>query len=235
MPEPASDSVAKIATALASAQAEIEGAHKDSENPHFRSRYADLASVVAACRPLSAHGIAFVQMPRAEGGRCYVRTILIHTSGESLASELSVKMDKETVQTLCSCITYLRRYGLMAMAGIAPEDDDGEGAMNRTKPARPRKARKPKPSERFDKMVPEELEVYIAKASRAMLNNAALKDAIKAIEDDECQKTVRGRWELRRSELSKRATADQLAPMPKRCKCGHNIEGNCDVCVPAQI
>ena len=195
---------AKLATALAAAQGEIGGALKDSTNPHFRSSYADLASVWDACRaPLSRHGIAVVQMPRVEDGRCYVKTVLIHSSGEQLSSEMSTRLDKDTPQVLGSCITYLRRYGLMSMAGIAPDDDDGEAATNRNKPTRKPRA---KPTHKpFTTMSPSELVAHINSISTSQaLNDSALKDAIKAIEDDTVRGEVRGAWELHRAKVKKR-------------------------------
>lgn len=119
-----------IATALAAAQSEMGAALKTAENPHFRSRYADLASVMAACMPaLNKHGIAVIQPPcEDEHGRS-VETILIHgESGEMLSCRVPLIVAKNDMQAYGSAVTYARRYGLMAMAGIAPEDDDGNAA-----------------------------------------------------------------------------------------------------------
>lgn len=132
-----SPTIGKLADALAKAQAEMEGAAKDSTNPHFRSKYADLASLREACRPLSKYGIAHVQLPQAEGARVTVTTILIHSSGEWIASDLGLTAGQNTPQAVGSALTYGRRYGLAAMAGIAPTDetdDDGEAAEPRNAP-----------------------------------------------------------------------------------------------------
>lgn len=126
-----SPSIGKLFDALAKAQGEIRGALKDATNPHFKSRYADLASIVDAARPLAKHGIATVQVPTSENGEIAVTTILGHSSGEWISGRLSVKPLKLDPQGAGSVITYLRRYSLAAMAGIAPEDDDGEAAMGR--------------------------------------------------------------------------------------------------------
>jgi hypothetical protein len=115
----------EIAAALAKAQTEMVGAKKDTDNPFFKKKYADLGSVMAACMgALNSNGIALVQ-PIADG--C-VKTILIHSSGQSLECSVPLRVAKDDMQGLGSAITYARRYGLMAMAGIAPEDDDGNAA-----------------------------------------------------------------------------------------------------------
>jgi ERF superfamily len=124
-----SESIAKLAEALSAAQGEIEGAAKDSENPYFKSRYADLLSVWNACRnQLSKHGLAVVQMPQATEFGIQVETILAHSSGEWISSILALPSKNYDAQGLGSAITYARRYALAAMVGIAPEDDDGNAA-----------------------------------------------------------------------------------------------------------
>jgi len=154
-PAPASDgvrmspSIGKLTDALAKAQGEMKGAAKDATNPHFRSKYPTLASVCDACDPLAKHGIAYLQPTRAEGIHVTVTTMLAHSSGEWIAQDLTLTAGQNTPQAVGSAITYGRRYGLAAMVGIAPEDDDGEAAEPRnatplapsapkpTKPAKP--------------------------------------------------------------------------------------------------
>lgn len=118
-----------IAAALAAAQAQMGKALKSASNPHFKSKYADLASVVDAAMPaLNANGIAVVQpMAETDLGRSVV-TKFIHESGEVLECSIPLIVGKNDMQGLGSAITYARRYGLMALAGIAPEDDDGNAA-----------------------------------------------------------------------------------------------------------
>lgn len=134
-----SRSLGALADALAKAQGDIEGAKKDANNPFFHSKYADLASVWEACRqPLSKNGLAVIQLPGSNGQGLFVDTILTHASGEWISSRLYVKpgytsREGEFValsdpQALGSAITYGRRYGLQAIVGIAPEDDDGNAA-----------------------------------------------------------------------------------------------------------
>jgi len=145
-----SDSLAQIGAALAKAQGLIENASKDSKNPHFQSRYADLASVVDACRPaLSAHGIAVIQIPSVYDAHLVrMRTLLLHASGEWILSpELQVQAAGAGPQPIGSCLTYLRRYQLAALVGVAPaDDDDAEAAHGRVEgEARPKPAPRPGP------------------------------------------------------------------------------------------
>jgi hypothetical protein len=120
-----------IATALAAAQANMGKASKKGSNEHFKSKYAELGSVMDACLPaLNERGIAVIQ-PTGENelGR-FVETILIHgESGEQLSCRVPLIVNKNDMQGYGSAVTYARRYGLMAMAGIAPEDDDGNAAV----------------------------------------------------------------------------------------------------------
>lgn len=119
-----SEQINDVAAALAKAQAEIKGAVKDSLNPHFKSKYADLASVWDACRePITKHGLSVVQTLGTEGEGVRITTMLLHASGQWIADDLIMPAGN-TPQTAGSAITYGRRYALAAMVGVAPEDDD---------------------------------------------------------------------------------------------------------------
>lgn len=120
----------KLVAALAKAQAEMRGAAKDSTNPHFRSKYADLASVVDAIRgPLTKHGIAFLQLTHpSDKNEVVIETMLAHESGQKISSILAIPVNKADAQGYGSALTYARRYALAAITGIAPEDDDGNAA-----------------------------------------------------------------------------------------------------------
>jgi hypothetical protein len=131
-----------LAAALARAQAAMGNVTKDSANPHFRSRFASLAAVRDVVVPaLAAQGIAVVQMPgNDEQGRVTVRTLLLHSAGEldcgTVATSATVRGGNEA-QAVGSALSYLRRYALASIAGVAQEDDDG----NASGPARqPRRA-----------------------------------------------------------------------------------------------
>lgn len=126
-----SEQVNEIAAALAKAQAQIKGALKDSRNPHFDSRYAGLDSVWEAIRPaLTENGISVVQAPSAVGKTVSMTTLLLHTSGQWIKNAgLSTDARDASPQAIGSGVTYLRRYDLSAMTGVAPEDDDGNAAQ----------------------------------------------------------------------------------------------------------
>lgn len=139
-----SEDIAELATALAVAQGAIEGAAKDSSNPFFKSSYADLASVWDAIRcPLSANGLSIVQMPSAEGAKVTITTLLLHKSGQWISSDLTLTAKEDAPQAIGSAITYARRYALQSVAGVAPEDDDGERAQGRQTPTQKRGAPPP--------------------------------------------------------------------------------------------
>jgi hypothetical protein len=118
--------------ALAVAQAEMGPALKQSNNPHFKAKYADLGNVMEACLPaLNRNGIAVVQPIGQDETGPYVKTILLHASGETMDfCRCPLIVNKDDMQGFGSAVTYARRYGLMAMAGIAPEDDDGNAAVS---------------------------------------------------------------------------------------------------------
>jgi hypothetical protein len=125
----------ELFAALAAAQAEVENANKNSANPHFRSRYADLAEVLNTVRPVFAqHGIAIVQAPSFDGALVTVTTALVHAGGGRITSEMSCVPAKSDSQGVGACATYLRRYSLAAMAGIAQEDLDGNDSAHAGKP-----------------------------------------------------------------------------------------------------
>jgi len=131
-----SRSIAQIATALAKAQGELENPTRDrtakiTGDKPYQYKYADLASVLDAIRPvLSKHGIAIVQPPvMVSQNRLEVVTTLIHKSGEWIASSLGIDLTDKRPQSVGVAITYLRRYQAQAIAGVASEeDDDAQGS-----------------------------------------------------------------------------------------------------------
>jgi len=127
-----SESIDELAKALALAQAEMKGAVKDSSNPFFKSSYADLTSVWEAIRePFTKHGLSFVQAVNFDPqfpDHVFVETTMLHNSGEFIGGVIGMKPVKTDPQSVGSCVTYCRRYGLQALSGVAPEDDDGNAA-----------------------------------------------------------------------------------------------------------
>lgn len=128
-----SESIAKLADALAKAQKVIKSAAKDATNPHFKSKYADLPAVWDACRePLTTNGLSVTQTTRVlDNGTMSLVTTLLHTSGEWVEGDYLLNPVKTDPQGFGSAMTYARRYALMAIAGIAPDEDDGESAQGR--------------------------------------------------------------------------------------------------------
>lgn len=126
-----SEQINELLTALSKAQGEIAPALKDSINPHFKSRYADLSSIWSACRTqLSKYGLAVIQTTAEINGKIILITTLGHSSGQWMRSELPVIVTKNDAQGLGSALTYMRRYSLAAMVGVAPDDDDDGNAAS---------------------------------------------------------------------------------------------------------
>lgn len=128
-----SEDTNEIAAALSKAQGDMSVASLDSTNPYFKSKYADFATIVRASRPaLTKHGLAVTQqIIVGEDGQTMLHTILMHSSGQYIESRMRVVPAKNDLQTLGSCITYLKRYAYSALVGVtaSDEDDDGERAM----------------------------------------------------------------------------------------------------------
>lgn len=161
---------ASIAAALAAAQAAMGRAAKSANNPHFKSKYADLSSVMDACMPaLTANGIAVTQPVKREDGEIVLYTILHHADSDQTLDDggLPLIVNKRDMQGLGSALTYARRYGLMAMAGIAADDDDGNAAA----------AAPPAPRQQAPAGPPKEA----IEAATSSLFNADSLDVLKAI------------------------------------------------------
>lgn len=139
-----SETIAKLNEALSKAQAEMKTAFKNQTNPFFKSTFANLESVWDACRgPLTKHGLAVSQPTSIDSnGKIILKTILLHASGEWLDSELPINPVKNDPQSIGSAISYMKRFGLSALVGVATsdvekgtkeidEDDDGETAQGR--------------------------------------------------------------------------------------------------------
>lgn len=112
--------------ALIKAQQSMESVKKDSLNPHFKNRYASLEAVIdATSKVFQEHGFAVMQPCGRDELGMYVETKLLHSSGVTFSSLVYLVLSKQDMQGLGSAITYARRYGLLGMACLAPEDDDG--------------------------------------------------------------------------------------------------------------
>lgn len=142
-----SDSIKAISKALFTFQGAVDGVEKNKVNPGFKSRYANLEAVRDTAVPeLQKVGLLYIQSPGAiVDGVMAVTTMIIHAeSGEWMKFEGDIALGKRDPQGVGSAITYMQRYSLMAALGLPPVDDDGEGAMDRSRPA----DAPPKPSAR---------------------------------------------------------------------------------------
>lgn len=128
-----SESIKELASALAKAQASMENASKDKDNPFFKSKYANLESVVGVIRPaIEPHGLSFIQVCHDWDVGAKVETIILHESGEWLScGVMSAPAMKADAQGFGSALTYARRYSLSAAFDVATEDDDGRSASKR--------------------------------------------------------------------------------------------------------
>lgn len=137
-----SEAIDQIATALAVAQSKMKAAVKDSTNPAFKSKYADLTSVWEACREaLTVNGISAIQDVSRPNGHVEVTTRLLHKSGQWIEfGPLSMPIDKQNAHGVGSATSYARRYALSAAVGVVQDDDDGNAAAAVDPPAAPASA-----------------------------------------------------------------------------------------------
>ena len=167
-----SDSITDLAVALVKAQGELKNPSFDSQNPHFKNKYASLATVRDTVTPvLAKHGLAVVQLlGRGEGG-ITCETVLLHTTGQWLSEALYMPSAKQDAQGFGSAITYARRYALMAICGVVgDEDDDGQAAVKQkgqlSGPITPttgaREALKPDQIDRVEKVASNMLDMFEA-------------------------------------------------------------------------
>jgi hypothetical protein len=130
----------KLFAALAIAQGEIQAAEATAESEVrkdgqliYKFKYADLAACLAVIRkPLSDNGLALVQIPSLEDGIVHMHTILGHESGQSISCRMLMAPEKPGPQAIGTCMTYLRRYSLSALVGVAQFDDDARSASKET-------------------------------------------------------------------------------------------------------
>ena len=147
--------------ALALAQSQMKTPHKDATNPHFRNRYASLKSCIKAIKPaLNDNGFALIQAAGKDDQGHYIQTTFEHTSGGLFSSKFYMEPEKKGMQGLGSAATYAKRYGLLGLAGIEPDEDaDDDGNAADEKPATPKpkpQQKKPDPEAAHDAAVREE-------------------------------------------------------------------------------
>ena len=192
-----SDELDKLAAALVAAQADMTNPPLDGVNPHFKSKFTTLATMIDHTRPvLAKHGLVVIQHPVGETGEVGVESILIHSSGQWLSEDYQMPLPKPDPQSTGSVVTYLRRYALASICGVqGDEDNDAEGAMNRTprapasdsprpsapsRPSQPAKASTPSDSVKAasDKQVK-----MLFAISHKLDTNDAVKDAVHNVKE----------------------------------------------------
>lgn len=175
-----SESIAALAASLATAQGELKNVEKGKINPHFKSRYADIADGLDVVRPVfSKHGLSVVQatdyMP--DTGVFVLVTRIIHKSGEWIESTYPLPTNGKP-QDVGSALTYARRYALFSLAGVAgtDEDDDGNDAQNTTQARKP--ASRPAPPK-----VPVEPPFEAEESAKVCETMIGTLDLVESIED----------------------------------------------------
>lgn len=173
-----SDSITNIAPALLEAQKAITFAVKDAVNGHFKSNYADLASVIDAVKkPLNDAGIVFIQSQSpCDSGFLALTTRLLHSSGEWIEDTASCVLSKNDAQGFGSASSYLRRYSLAAITGVYQDDDDGNAASGKDKPIPAQK--QPIKAKDNDPIPVNEKEMTI---TLDMLSTAATQEELQAV------------------------------------------------------
>jgi hypothetical protein len=199
-----SEHTKEIAEALSKAQAVMEGADKSSTNPFFHSKYAELSEVWNACRkPLTDNGLSFIQSIHSDNGYHFMassptkdnpnrQALFIWLSVTSRLQHISEQFYEDTIsmpveadpQSIGKVTTYLRRYGQMALCGIAPTDDDGESAVGRGQTSKPLDTKSnPKTFTNADKPKTEALHTLddMAKLTKLMKTYGHNAESVKAI------------------------------------------------------
>lgn len=179
------ESIKQISVAILKAQKEMGNPLKESKNPFFKSSYASLNSVREAVIPsLNEHGISVLQPMVNIDGKNYIKTLLLHESGESLESLTEIIYAKQNdAQAQGSGITYARRYGLQSMVCVGADDDDGNGAT-----------RPPKAERQFTRSEAEN-EIKKCKSTKQLL------DVWKLSKDHQADKEFVGMFTDKRIEL----------------------------------
>lgn len=180
-----SETIGKLALALSKAQAKIIGAVKDSSNPFYKSKYANLEAVMDAIRvPFADNELSYVQPIVVIDSLPYVKTILMHSSGEYIESIYPViAKEMNDAQKVGGGVTYARRYALAAIAGVPQIDDDAEAAVGRN---HEEKSVEKKPLPNFapktqvePKGNEEHLKKLVALVSKSKLSNEQISQMIK--------------------------------------------------------
>lgn len=141
-----SESIKSIANSLGIFQGLLHAIKADNENTFFKGhKYTDLKSIWESIKePLGSCGLSVTQLTTVtSSGEVCLETVLMHTNGEWISGTYPLITKDNSPQALGSALTYARRYTLTSLLGLYQEDDDGEAAMGRGKPAREQAAHSP--------------------------------------------------------------------------------------------
>jgi len=182
-----SESVANIAAALCKFQASVTNPKKESINPHFKSKYADLDAIINAIRPtLKECGLAFIQNPVTDqNGNIGVYTMILHESGEFIEFDpVYIPVGKATPHQVGAAMTYARRYSLGAALGIATDEDDDGNSVDPKQPKQQEKQerqQRPQQQQRPQALAtPQQLKKFFAMGrSEKGLTDEQLKKLVK--------------------------------------------------------
>lgn len=176
-----SENIDQIVPALIKAKASFKAAVKDASNPHFKSKYVSLDGVIDAIDGALLENGIFQTQPTAmpEGGKTVLHTRLLHISGQWLGGEYPIHPIKNDPQAEGSALTYARRYALMALAGIAPEDDDGNAASKASGKPQARQVAGTPTEGAWDAMGEEE-QAFLLDVARQAIDLLASDDAVAA-------------------------------------------------------
>ena len=215
----------EIYSAFAKAQSQFNKAVKDSTNPHFKSKYANLESVIdAISKALQDNGLAFMQPLSSVENKWFIHTQLVHSSGESIESpkvELIIQ-DKSNPQKFGSSLTYFRRYSLMAFFGIPDTDDDGNEASNKDKDES-----KPKTPSNHAPQTDEDakaLKQVITKEERSLLKKEILRLNLTELEFMNIVGQLYGIRDIHELDLMKRLQYNQVMDYFTKSKNKESLE-----------
>ncbi len=180
-----SASIAALAKAMAAAQGELKNPPKDSVNPHFKSKYADLATVRDAVVPvLARHKLAVMQFPCEMDDQPALLTLLAHESGEWIETTTKLRPVKLDPQSIGSSQTYAKRYALQAIAGVAADEDDDGNAGSKPGPQQQKQSPPPPPPPEPQPATPPQFILDYEKALNTAASLKAVHDTIAAIKAD---------------------------------------------------
>jgi hypothetical protein len=215
-----SESINEIAAAMAKAQGDLHSAAKSSDNPFFKSKYADLAEVWDTIRqPFTKHGLSIIQPVSSAEGHLTISTRVMHQSGQWIESDPLIFPITQKVQDLGSCCTYLRRYSLAAMLGVTQEDDDGnaQAATASTKAEQPKSAKPKAPpkdnsEDRYQKAVTMALSATTTETLDNLTQATDMVEKSKELTAEQCSK-IREAIASQRNMLARQKEAMEGMPV----------------------